>query len=285
MVDDKLFYFDLLIYHVDELNFQKIAKTVHNKRPVDLCVSPDAKQVAVCYENDKIVNFYCASDLVFIDSLNVASLCGGNVASAAWSSEMDFLYCCGTLTDEHGEDIIISVSENNECIKIPVHGSQKRKIIKTYGDRIVVWSSIGWWSFVGQREERFVSCAGYLRDNMNLYVFEISENGDEIVFDLSRSIENHYYFDLSWRIIGRRDKNNNLFPPNVDSIDIEGWKWGSAPTIGLREIVLDEDELSTSLAIAHDGSCFVLGTLLGCAALMHMASRFGLDIFQALFEV
>jgi len=95
----------------------------------------------------------------------------------------------------------------------------------------------------------------------NSGTLRVSDDGATIDFAYQGQGASRLRFEVrGLKLTGNPPADHRTFPPKQDGLLIESWKYGSSPTIGDKLIELGEFERSRTLAIAMDGSKFVLGT-------------------------
>lgn len=252
-----------------EPGFQRIAKVEApgGNEPFEVAFSPDGSEVAVGYNDTTRVDVLSVPDLRLAHLPDIEGVDNGDLSKVAWSVDGHRLCAAGRFgrAGEYpircwsqrgrGPAVEHAVGADNtimDLAPLPDGGlavGVGPLLAVTAADGTVRWSHRGEQAdFRGQRGDRSL---------------RVAADGAVVAFGFEQWGERPARLDL-------RQGRLELDPPpdpaltgartSAPGLEVEDWEDQHTPRLGGRELALERNETARSLAIAPDGSRFVLGT-------------------------
>ncbi len=236
------------------------------ERPFAAAFLPDGSRLAVGFVDKPVVEVYDGDSLVKLYSPDTSDT-NSNLTAVAWSADGSYLYAGGK-HDVSGENQILRWARGGEGARLALPGP-RNTIMDLVPDVNggVVWTSadpaFGLIGITGDAALTRKSKTGDLRAKRG-DDFTISRDGRIVRFGLGFGGDDPLVFDVGELTLAEApDPIPNLAEPDIDSLDVSGWKNGLTPTLGDRELELEQYERSRALAIMPAGTAtrgFFLGT-------------------------
>jgi len=231
--------------------------------PQSLALSPNGTLLAVGYYNKSRVDLFSAPGLDFLKSADATGVNNGDLSIVTWTSD-GVLHAGGGYHNSTVDRLVRSWSRQGEQrgADLPI---AKNAIfdLKACGAGLAFASadpSFGLVDEKGQAHVLGISAApdmrGKLRQN-----FQISPDGRKIYFGLGVGDEEPVVMDLAKASLADAPrKPDKYLAARTDGLPVAHWEDDLAPTFGGRKLALEANEESRSVAVAHGGKGFFLGT-------------------------
>jgi WD40 repeat protein len=239
--------------------------------------SPDGTRVAVGYADAARVDVFSARDLSILFSPDVSEVYNGGLSAVAWSFDGKFLYAGGSWVFQRKNPIIRwSDGGRGDFDNLSAGRNDVSAIVTNPGGGIIYGagdSTFGVIDVEGRGDLRPVSAVSDLsRDEMGL---RSSRDGSHVAFLFQRRdrpIGRFSVFDRRMTFGGSSKIPFNISPHYARGLFVRGSRT-PRPSVNGRRLYLDRDETSRSLAVAKDGSVFLLGT----TRFIRSYNRFGFE--------
>lgn len=228
-------------------------------RPLGISFSPDGRELAVAYYDSPRVSILDGERLVQKAETAGAETVEGSLQNVAWSRDGSALYAAGTW--RKGKQFMVrrwpaagrgapaDVATISGAI-MHIQAAPQGLLVAGAGPAWGLLDTAGLWHL---RQSPPIGDFGGRLSN-----FRISSDVRRIQFDFSADGDAVHRFVLPERRLEPGD-DAQLLPANTDRLPIVGWQGGTTLTLAGRPIRLAAGERSRSLAVASDGSGFVLG--------------------------
>ena len=254
----------LRLYRIGKSGLARIARIrAPGGKPYSVAFSPDGASIAVGYQDTNQVDVLDANTLAVMYSAQFGR--GGNLGRVAWSSNGRTLFAGGTASSG-GRFPVVAFDEG---------GRGQARQLQSFGNIVTALTPLddgvaaaradpALAAFDGRGNQRFIvqSSKGDFRGGWNS--FRVSNDGRTVGFSFDSDGRSTVVFDtqrgeLQSDIGGLSGK---LSTPRTSafSVNVDGWKNTGMPKLNGRALPLLPQEPSRSVAVAADGSRFVLGT-------------------------
>lgn len=247
-------------------DFKLIAKerASGGTQPYTVRFSPDGSKIAVGFNNSTFVNVLSGLDLSVLYSPNTAAIDNGDLSKVSWSADGSSLYAGGRYAvnfvnhifrwPEQGRGPSVSIPASNDTIMhiIPMGGG----VAFSSGD-----PSFG---IISPEDRKTLYVQSSNADFRAMHEkFLVNPDATAVRFSYGEAGTIPAIFSVVDRSLTMNPSESpNLYPPIVisASLEVTGWEYSQAPKLGQVPLELKQFEFSRSLAIAHSGDNFILGT-------------------------
>ncbi|MDD4928559.1 MAG: caspase family protein [Gallionella sp.] len=254
----------LRLYRIVKGGLERIARVrAPGGKPYTVAFSPDGTLIAVGYSDAAKVDVLDAGTMEI--EFSAGRMRNGNLGRIAWSADGRTLFAGGTASSG-GRFPVLAFADG---------GRGEGRELSSFGNIVTSMTSIAdgvavasadpaWASFDGRGNQRFSlqSKRGDFRDNWSN--FRVSADGKIVGFSFKPGGRELSIFDAQQGEVrsdttasAKKFAAPRFFAPGID---MDGWKNSDSPKLNGRPLQLLPQELSRSLAVAPDGSHFVLGT-------------------------
>ena len=254
----------LRLYRIGKGGLARIARIrAPGGKPYSVAFSPDGSAIAVGYQDANQVDVLDANTLAVMYSAQFGR--GGNLGRVAWSSDGRTLFAGGTAS-AGGRFPVVAFDEG---------GRGQARQLQSFGNIVTALTPLAdgvaaasadpaLAAFDGRGNQRFIvqSSKGDFRDGWNS--FRISNDGRTVGFPFDAEGRSPVVFDTQRGELqnGGDGQGGKLSAPRTSAfaVNVDGWKNTGMPKLNGRVLPLLPQEPSRSIAVAPDGSRFVLGT-------------------------
>ena len=242
-------------------------KAPDGKLPYAARFSPDGSKIAVGYSDTTKVTIFSAKELS-----NPVTLAGspdnGNLAIIAWSLDSKFLYAGGKYQKQINgvwTNLIRRWSNRGqgEFIDIPGARNSIMDMAPLPDGRVVFGSYDPAFGVLSSTDERTLFVPPSNADfRNNLGGFLLAPDGSKLRFGFELFGNAPYLFDLATRQLTLEGSSAGLTAPltTLPGLQVTEWEDTYNPKLNGQPLKLEDYEMSRSLALAPDGTSFVLGT-------------------------
>lgn len=242
---------------------RKVA-TIGGKQPVGIAFSPDARRIAVGYNDSRNVDVLDAATLVRLYSADTTSIANGNMFSVEWSANGSNLIAGGVADNAKGENYLRIWAEGGQGAfqDIAVSENTIFSIAPLRNGRIAVATSDPKLAMLDANAAQLWAVTPPILDlrGANLRI----GNDATVVLFTPRAPARVFAFDASTRRLRLgRPTDSLLQGARISGLEIANWRNNFRPTLGGKELALDEFEMSRSLSVNTSvllGASFLLGT-------------------------
>lgn len=230
------------------------------KEPISIALHLEGAKFAVGFHDTNVVEIYAAGNLKRLYAADTAAITEGNISSIAWSQDGARLYAGKGV--ESPFDLFIWEDEGlGPCRQVPLAKNSVMHLLPA-GDGIAVGTQEPAFGLLAADGTKRVWQDGVTTDMRGKKGkdFTLSADGGQVRFGLEISDGQPVLFDLgAFTLSSRTSRRGRLAPPRISGLSVKDWENNDFPK--LNGILLDADDAdcSRSLAIAPDGSHFVLG--------------------------
>lgn len=256
------------------------------KKPYAVAVHPNDSMIAIAYHDQSSIDVYLAEDL---DRGPIYQANGLNssdqLLALTWSPDGKRLYGGGKPENEFRlgresypfyywehpsfgnsqqfdgpSNLVIDLKANklngprNSVIDL-VSCGEKHIVLGAHDPAFFVLDIDG--NRLAKKERTHADMRGKLGEE-----FTVSDDGSRVRYNLNfGGIGDYVLFDLNAeKVSSAPEKPSDLYPANIDDLEIKGWNESYVPTLKRTNLALDSYELARSLAIGPDKQMFVLGS-------------------------
>jgi WD40 repeat protein len=233
------------------------------RQPYTVAVHPDGDLVAVGFADEPVVDIYDAKTLAWRSATPSVGPGRSNLSSVAWSSDGQRLYAGGTYS-EGGRFVVREWSDRGggTARNIPGPTDAVLDLVPCANGIAVAGGdpAFGLIGPAGTREFWQGAVGADMRGNLREH-FLVSADGSRVRFRLTEKAQPPVLFDLGGESLSdSAGPAPDLLAAKTDGLPIADWENGGAPKLAGRPLGLDRYEKAQSLAVAANGSRFVLGT-------------------------
>ncbi len=239
------------------------------ERPIAVAFSPDGRRIAVGYDDSVRVDVLSGADLSLLWSADSAGT-NGNLSKVAWSADGEVLYAAGTF-DVGGMSPVRRWADAGRGAFRDLPGPANTVVgLRALADgRLVFGASDPAWGVFDPAggEAARIERLSPLADLRGLLEgFGVAPGGETVRFAYEFGGKRPAVFSLPGRRLihdpAAEPAAGDLAAPRTAApgLEIEGWENTLSPRLNGALLALEDFETSRSLAIAGDGSGFLLGT-------------------------
>jgi len=241
-------------------------RTSGGKLPYIVRFSPNGLKVAVGYVDTPRVDVFDATDLNLLYSAETGDLKKGNLAAVAWSADGRTLYAAGEHMDRALQAPIRRWQNEGkgsaEDIQIGAIDTIQDLVALPDGGLLAVGNALFQLKLNGESQ---IFAKPPRADHRNTINFNLSSDGSEVCFGYVRRDVSTACFDLSARHLfpfSERGAERTLHKPihTHNTLHLKGRLHTAELTLNGAPLKFAQYEVARSLAIAADGSRFLLGT-------------------------
>lgn len=248
-------------------------------QPYSISFAPSGRHLAVGYYDSTCVAVLSSNDLKLLYTNSPDEVLNGNLSNVAWLANGQTLaaggdYHKGIQTQirqwsEEGRARYRDVSAANNTI-VHMLGLRDGKLVYGAADPA--------WGVLDARGGRVRFSGPAIADHRsNWEGFLLSSDGSRVQFGYEMFGKSPVKFVVNERRLETVVTSDvGLTAPRTTSLAISDWKNGDAPKLNGKPLKLKQYEFSRSLAIAHDGTRFLLGTDFW----LHLFDRSGRELWQ-----
>lgn len=238
------------------------AQTTAGRRPFQVAVNHAGDNLAVAFDGDLGIELFGTAALQQMAKVDTTNM-KGDLSTVAWSPDGKRLFAGGKYASGGGRPVVIWENGGQGARReIRLGGSTVMHVLPC-ATRMVAGSAdpaIGTYSEVGipllHRENVIVDQRGKRGDK-----FLVSKDGTRVRFGLDYAADIPVIFDLAEQdLINSPELDASLTQARLDGIDVTDWSDSFTPKLGGKALTMQNAERARTLAIAPDGSRFVLGT-------------------------
>ena len=238
------------------------AATQGGKQPYSIAVHPSAVKLAIGFNDATAVEIYGARTLNRLYAADTSGVTGNNLSSVAWSADGSQLYAGGNWRTNPQKVIIWGEEGRGERSEVPISLTTITQL-QSCGSGIAVGADDPTFGLIeanGQKQVWQEGVTADMRDKLR-DAFTLSFDGKRVRFGLAFGGKDPVLFDpASFRLSDARQSEAALQAPKTSGLTVANWQNSISPKLDGKPIVLEDHEVSRSLAIAPDDSRFVLGT-------------------------
>ena len=229
--------------------------------PFGAAFSPDGRTLAVGYEDGvSVVDLFDGHSLALMgsSSFEVGSRLGG-LSQVAWSRDGNTLFAAGSAVGY----LIYSWERNGPVRTFRNCAADLTSGIGTMpGDRILVTTYSPCLSLMTASGEVIWNVPSPNADFRPLTdTLRVSADGKVVDLGFSDAEGGALRFDVrSLQLRAQPTTDNRTFPPKREGLDIRDWQGTADPTLAGESLDIGNENMAYSLAIAHDGASFFLGS-------------------------
>lgn len=248
-------------------NFNLIAKkkSPDGDRPHSVSFSPDGTKVAVGFDDSTKVDVLSGEDLRHLYTPDTSGVDNGDIPSVSWSSDGRYLYAGGQYNRE-GVSLIRKWEDEGRGRYKDLHASNDSilHILPLKDGSIAFGSADPAFGIFDKNDKRTLYKGPDIANfRSNLQGFLISHDGKTAQFGYEQGGRSPAWFSIPDRLLelGPREKGD-LSPPltSAEGLTITNWADTYHPKLNGKPLVLEQYELSRTLAIAPGKESFLLGT-------------------------
>ena len=231
------------------------------KEPFAARFSPDGRFIAVGFHDGTVVQVLDAETLAEVARPAIAGVDNGNLVSVAWSADGRYLLAGGGW-GAGGKRMVRRwpVGEWSRYEDLPLASNTVMDLVPLPSGGVLfaaydpAWGVIDPAFRVRQRQD------GQIADLSGPDQLRLSADARRVRFGYRWPGEDPRSFDVAGRSLGAEVPELAAARTAAPGLDIRNWQDNTNPTLNGQALKLDPFEISRSLAIAHDGQRFVLGT-------------------------
>jgi WD40 repeat protein/uncharacterized caspase-like protein len=265
------------VYRVAEQGLTKLASgAAPGKKPFGIAFSPDGLSLAVGYadESDRArVDVLDPNTLGLRFSPDMNGVTNGILVEVTWSLDGRSLYAAGTWGLHNV--IVRRWPDGGRGKAVDVQAASRRQVngLRPLPGGGVLVAAANFWGVIDAHDiwhSRGTPPTAELRNKQtdvygeaikDFQGYALSQDASRVQFGFQRDGEVPYRFDVRRRAL-TPGTAADLFPPNVNGLNVESWSADSKnPTLDGNSLPLDPDEQSLGLAISPDAQHFALGTV------------------------
>ncbi len=257
----------LRLYSVGVTALRLLAKhrAPGGKHPYAVRFSPDASKIAVGFADSTLVNVLDSATLSFLYAPDTAGVNGRNLGRVAWSADGQSLWAGGKYTNSDSNQLIRRwANAGRGAAQDSVAAAGTIMDIRHLPQGEMVFGAGGpAWGVLAASGARSRFVAGPIADfRDNHQGFRLSRDGMTVGFGYKQWGKSPARFDFTEGLSLGESAAIPLAAPLLAAagLSITDWKNTTAPKLNGTALPLRQHERSRSLAIAADGSHFVLGT-------------------------
>lgn len=254
----------LRLYRIGKRGLERVARIrAPGGKPYTVAFSPDGDSIAVGYQDSASVDVLDAATLTV--KFSAAYRRGGNLGRVAWSSDGRTLFAGGTASSG-GRFPVVAFADGGrgEGRELQSFGNIITSLTPLADGVAVASADPAWAAFGGRGNQRYrvQSQRGDFRESWNN--FRVSADGRMVGFSYEPGGRAQAVFDAQrGELRGDADGlGGKLAAPRTSAsgINVVDWKNSASPRLNGQPLPLPPQEPARSLAVAPDGSRFVLGT-------------------------
>lgn len=230
------------------------------KEPISIALHPQGAKFAIGFHDTNVVEIYDAGNLKRLYAADTAAIGDGNISSIAWSQDGARLYAGKGV--ESPFDLFIWEDEGlGPCRRMPLAKNSVMQLLPS-GDGIAVATQDPAFGVLAADGTKRVWQAGVTTDMRGKKgkAFTLSADGGRVRFGLEISEGEPVLFDLgAFAVSSGASRKGRLAPPRISGLSVQDWENNDFPKLNGMLLDPDDADCSRSLAIAPDGSRFVLG--------------------------
>jgi WD40 repeat protein len=233
------------------------------KRPYMVRFSRDGARVAVGYADSTRVDVLSGYDLSLLYSPDTRGVDNGSLGRVAWSRDGRTLYAGGGWS--RGSTVIRTWADSGRgalrdvdaALNIIMDLAALPDGSLAFGAGDPAWGLLS----AGSTRSRFIAAPGADLRGMGEH-FAIDRTGDGVAFGYELLAGSPARFSLSSRALTLGPATADLTPPRTQApgLNVTGWEATREPRLNGTALALNQYETSRALAIAPDGSQFLLGS-------------------------
>ena len=240
--------------------------TQGGKEPTSVAVHPDGTKLAIGFYDTTAVEVYDVRTLKRLYAADTSGITGDFLSAVAWSADGARLYAGGSVELYAGGRAALSVliwqdEGRGQRSDAPLSQNGVMQLLAC-GDGIAAGAADPAFGLIAANGEKRVWHEGVTAD-MRVKLrdaFTLSFDAKRVRFGLGYGGKEPVLFDLaSFSLSGAPQLVPGLDAPKTTGLAVEDWESEDLPTLNGKPIALAPYEISRSLAIALDGSRFVLG--------------------------
>lgn len=248
-------------------NLHVLAKQVTpgGKLPNGVRFSPDGRLVAVGYLDSVRVDVLSSDKLALLYSADISGIGNGSISTVAWSTDGTMLYGGGAYQNKEGACVIRRWSDagRGSYLDTPAASDTITDIAPLPSGGIVYGAGDPSWGILDSNHIQVRLQATQVADYREMLKdFLTDGTASTIRFGYERLGNTPAIFRLTDRtLILDPPVDGNLRAPRTDapSISVSEWHNSYKPRLNSTLLILEQYEISRSLAIALDGEHFLLG--------------------------
>ena len=238
----------------------------HGKKPFAVSFTADGERLAVGYSDTTQVSVVSGRDLTPLFAPDTRGVDNGNLSKVAWSADGQTLYAGGQWDkggaypirrwDNGGQgaarDIVTAAhSTIFHLAALPMGGGE------LYGAAEPSFGLID-----GSGAQRLAVTAAVADYRAGRDGFRVAGDGSAVAFGYEYGGKTPARFNVAWRALTLGAGSDGLAAPLTqrDGLAVTDWKNTTEPKLNGQALKLEQYEISRSLALAADGSAFLLGT-------------------------
>ncbi len=256
-------------------NFRRVGQPVQapsGGRPFDVAFSPDAKRLAVGYNDVAAVDILEGSTLKRAGGQSpphVEALVG--LQTVAWSAVGQTLLAAGGVQNAQGRTLLFAWDRGGlgDERRMTYCAPNTATGVSALPDgQILVASFPPCLGLMDARGEPVWTVPSPILDMLyQTDVMRVSEDGQVVDFGYDKLAGAVLRFDVrSLTLLSPPPSDHLTFAPQRGGLAIDGWRYGGSPKLGGRALPFVPYDLARSLAIAPDASRFFLGSSFALAA-------------------
>jgi len=230
--------------------------------------SPGGRRIAVGFTDSTTVNVLSGDDLSFLYSADTAGVDTGDLSIVAWSSDGTRLHAAGRYRNKTGRRLLVTwpANEKGHPERLPLTGDKIMDLTSLPDGRLAfgaadpAWGIVAGGKVVSAQRPPIPDQRGFDVD------FRLSRDASLVEFMLNSWSSSAWEsrrvrFDVERReLTVDATSAPDLTPPRTEGPPTIVWNGTYTPTLDGRPVPLKTKEKSHSLAMAADGSRFLLGT-------------------------
>ena len=238
-------------------------------RPGDLAFSPDGKSIAVGAANRPQVRVLDARTLAQIAAPPLGPALTRqpqfDLSAVAWATGpgSPALLAAGQVSDAAGNSLVLRWTDLAQppAAQQAVAENRVNHLAPLPGGRVAYAAADPAWGILDAAIQPAVQLRAATAEFRNPApgTLRVSSDGLTVEFGMSRGGKRLHRFDARLRRLDATPEHR-LAPNPAPALVVRDWQNGPEPAVGRRTLRLDPNELGRSLAIAPDGSRFLLGT-------------------------
>ncbi len=237
--------------------------TDSGKQPSSLRFSPDGARLAIGFEDAAAVEVRDAHDLSLLFAPDTSGVDDGALNSVAWSADGRTLAAGGRWQIEGSRPVRLwSQAGRGPFRDVPASRDSLLDLHPLPGGAFLFASGDPAWGVLSESGVETLG-APPVADYRELHAtFLLAPDGSSVAFEYEPFGKSPAVFHLLQTKLapGQAAPADGLRPPRTEGLPVTDWFNTTEPKLGGKALPLQEREISRSLAIAPDASCFLLGT-------------------------